>query len=441
MNKIYKAALAVSAVAVMASAMIIPVSVHAWGDSANGRRSYTIAEIEAGALGDTITFDSISDGKFGDEKNFVGAKLSSQTANSWNQDEINVKDGETYTIRLYVHNNSPKGYERIAEGVKVSFAMPTMVGKSHTIVGYIDSSNATPNRYWDEVTLKSDSDFFLEYVRGSADYTNAKGTTKLPDEVITSGALVGYEKMDGKIPGCFEFDGYATIKVKVHKGVASKLNKMVRIKGASKSWEDKVTAKVGQEVEYQIEYQNLLGTTANNVMIRDILPTNVEYVQNSTYLYNGNHPDGILLSDNTLTTDGINIGNYKSKANAFVRFTAKVVDKSLVCGSNQLVNWANSTVNGAVSKDDASVMVNKECGPPLPPPDEPDPDDPKPDPDDPKPDPDDPKPDDPTPPTPDEPGVIVDTGAGTIVTGTIGAGSMVTSLGYYVASRKKLMKK
>jgi LPXTG-motif cell wall-anchored protein len=34
---------------------------------------------------------------------------------------------------------------------------------------------------------------------------------------------------------------------------------------------------------------------------------------------------------------------------------------------------------------------------------------------------------------------IVNTGAGTIVTGAIGAGSMVTTLGYYLASRKKLM--
>ena len=46
------------------------------------------------------------------------------------------------------------------------------------------------------------------------------------------------------------------------------------------------------------------------------------------------------------------------------------------------------------------------------------------------------KPVDPTP-TPTE---IVSTGAGTIVTGAIGAGAVVTTLGYYVASRKELMK-
>ena len=54
---------------------------------------------------------------------------------------------------------------------------------------------------------------------------------------------------------------------------------------------------------------------------------------------------------------------------------------------------------------------------------------------------------DPTPnPTPtqdnggDTPTTIVSTGAGTIATGAVGVGSVVTMLGYYIASRKKLMK-
>ena len=63
MNKIYKTILGVSAAAVMLAGTLTPVMVSAWGDSANGRPSYTIAEINEGKLGDTITFNSISDGK------------------------------------------------------------------------------------------------------------------------------------------------------------------------------------------------------------------------------------------------------------------------------------------------------------------------------------------------------------------------------------------
>lgn len=421
MKTIYKSLLSVSAAAVVAASTLTPAIVNAWGDSANGRPSYTIAEINAGKLGDTITFDSISDGAIGDEKNFVGAKRSSDTGTVWNANEINVQDGEVYTIRIYVHNNSPKGMDAIAENVKTTFSLPTTVAKSHTIIGYIDSSNATPNRYWDEVTLKSNDNFYIEYVKGSAKYTNREmGAVTLPDEVIHSGALVGYTQLDGKIPGCYQYDGEATIQVKVHTSVSTKLTKQVRIKG-TKEWGEVVEAKVGDEVEYRIDYQNLLADTAKNVTIRDILPTNVEYVAGTTMLYNSNHKNGVKLSDD-ITTTGVNIGDYDNLGNATLVFTGKVVDKTMACGKNQLVNWANTTISGAVTaKDDASVMVTKTC--------------------------------EDTPDTPEDtpevtittdnpagtPGTIVNTGPGTIVTGAVGAGSVVTMLGYYIASRKKLM--
>lgn len=396
MNKVYKTILSVAAAAIFGSATLVPANVLAWGDSAGGRNVYTIEQINDGALGDTITFNSITNGKIGDERNFVGAKLSGTTAVKDN--EISVEDGKTYTIRLYVHNNSPFGVEKTAENVTVNFALPTTVGKTHTVVGYINSSNAMPNRYWDEVKFVSDNNFYIEYVDGSAKYTNAKlGTVSLPNEVITSGAKIGYEALDGKIPGCFAYDGEVTIDVKVHEAASAKLSKTVRLKG-TKEWKESVDAKIGDEVEYQIEYKNLTSDTVENVMIRDILPKNMEYVADSTYLYNANYQSGVKVVENTVTTTGINIGSYTTKGNAYVRFTAKVVDNSLACGNNQLVNWANVTVNSEVAgKDDASVMVKMEC--------------------------------------PEQP--ITPTGPADIAVGALGAGSMVTMLGYFIASRKK----
>lgn len=413
MNKVYKTILSAAAFSIVAGAVITPAAVNAWGDSNHGRASYTIAQVNAGVLGDTITFNSISDGKIGDEKNFVGAKLTSDTGTTWNANEIRVTNGETYTIRIYVHNNSPKGTDKIAENVTASFSLPTTVASEQTIIGYLNSSNANPTRYWDEVKLVSDQDFFIEYVEGSAKYTNAKmGTVALPNEVITSGATLGYDKLDGKIPGCYEYDGVVTIEVKVHASVSSKVSKTVRVVTPSSTtktgftangnkFAETVDAKVGDYVEYQIEYKNLLTERANNVMIRDVLPTNMEYVENTTRLYNSNYQDGELLKDNTVTTSGINIGNYDANGLAYVRFVAKVVDKGLGCGANELVNWASATVNGKVVKDDAKVSTSKVCE--------------------------------------GVPEQLPDTGATEIAGVALGAGAVTTALGYYVASRKKLM--
>lgn len=407
MNKVYKAILGVAAAAIVSGATLAPVAVMAWGDSAGGRTVYTLDEINAGKLGDTITFNSITNGKIGDERNFVGAKLSTDTSNVWKANEISVKDGDIVTIRLYVHNNSPKGEKKIAEGVSANFSLPTTVAKSHTVIGYLNSSNATPNRYWDEVKLTSSDDFYMEYVEGSAKYTNSKmGTVALSNNIINSAVTLGYEKLDGKIPGCYQYDGQVTIQVKIHKSVTAKLAKTVRIKGA-KGWNESVEAKIGDEVEFQIEYVNLTSAQVDNVMIRDVLPTNLEYVKDSTVLYNSNYQNGTKVVENTLTTSGINIGSYGVNGNAYVRFTAKVVNKSLACGNNQLVNWASSTVNSKVTKDDASVMVKRDdetCK------------------------------EQPTPPTPP---VIPQTGATEVTAIALGAGSVVTVAGYAIASWKK----
>ena len=414
MNKVYKTVLSVAAAAIVAGATMTPAVVNAWGDSSNGRNTYTISQINEGALGNTITFNSITNGKIGDERNFVGAKLSSSNSETWNADEITVQDGGVYTIRLYVHNNSPLGTNNVAEGVSANFSLPTTVGKEQTVIGYLNASNATPNRYWDEVKLVSSDDFYIEYVEGSAKWTNSKlGTVALSDDVIISGATIGYDALDGKIPGCFEYDGQVTIQVKVHSSVSAKLSKTVRIKGTTE-WSETVDAKIGDEVEYQIEYVNLTADTVDNVMIRDALPTNMEYVADSTYLYNSNYQSGVKVVENDVTTTGINIGSYASNGNAYVRFTAKVVNKTLACGQNKLVNWASSTVNSNVTTDDASVMVTRDdelCH-------------------------ENPVPDDPEPETPTK---IVNTGASEIALSALGAGATVTALGYYIASRKKLM--
>lgn len=443
MNKVYKTILAVAAAGIVASASLAPVAVNAWGDASNGRTTYTLEQINSGKLGNTITFNSITNGKIGDERNFVGAKLATSTADTWNADTITVKDGDIITIRLYVHNNNPNGTKAVAEGVSASFSLPTTVSKSHTVIGYLNSSNATPNRYWDEVKLTSTSDFFLEYVEGSAKYTNSKiGTVALSNSIITSGATLGYDALNGKIPGCYEYDGQVTIQVKVHNSVTSKLSKTVRLKG-TKGWNESVEAKVGDEVEYQIEYQNLSADQVDNVMIRDILPDGMEYVKGSTVLYNSNYQSGVKVVEDTVTTSGINIGSYAARGNAYVRFTAKVVSKDIACGKSQLVNWASATVNSVVFKDDASVFAEnndasckKEETKEEPKKEEPKKEEPKKE---------EPKKEEPKKEEPkktdveDKPAKIVETGAGEIAGVALGAGSVVTALGYYVASRKKLM--
>lgn len=414
---------AVAAVAVLGTSLAPAASVLAWGDSNGGRKGYTIKQIENGALGDKVVMNSITDGEYkdangkihdlGDERNFVRTRLSG-TSNVWSSNEITAEDGKEYVLSLYVHNNNPQGTKVVAKDVTVSYSIPGNSATSVEVNGYITSSNATPSKYWDNVVFKSSngSAFHLEYIDGSALWeSNGKSAGKLSDNIKTAaGVKVGYDALDGKIPGCYQYSGYASVRVKVVYDADFTISKQVRIKGTTE-WKESVDAKVGDTVEYMIGYKNNSGKTVKDVMVLDSLPTNIEYVAGSTKLKNANHKDAVTLSDG-LTTKGINIGDYANGANAYILFEAKVVDKTLACGKNQLVNWVKITAGSVTRKDDASVLLTKSgdvCK------------------------------EKPAPVDPVVPGDLPNTGASDIVAGAFGLGGVTTVLGYFIASRKKLM--
>lgn len=412
-------------------------TVHGWGDNAGGRPTYTVADINAGKLGDKIVFNSIKDNDSSlteaekqagvttpltDERSYIGIRDEATgdhgKKNVWNIGNVNIEEGKTYIIRMYIHNNNPKGTNAIAKDVTAQVDLPNMVSKEARVTGFINSSNATPSRYWDSLNLKSADGraFYLDYVEGSALYENnvfKKGTT-LSDSLVSSGVKLGYDKLDGNLPGCYQYAGYVTFKVKpVFENTS--IMKQVRMQG-TKEWKESVDAKVGDTVEYQIHYKNLNATRVENVMIKDSLPTNMEYVKGTTKLLRSDLPNGAINNEDSLMTNGVNIGNYAVKGDGYIRFLAKVVDKNLVCGNNRLINWAKASANGFAVQDSADVYVAKKCE-----------ETPKPTP---KPTP------TPTPtPTPKE---LPKTGPETIVTGVIGLGSVVTTAGYYIASRKQL---
>ncbi len=373
MKKSRKIIVGVAAVAALVAGGVTTYLTTAWGDSEGGRPSYTIDQINQGVLGDRVIFNTISDSVIGDEKNFVAARVDDGDHgldNRWSANEIAAEDGQTYIIRLYVHNNNPKGDQAVAENVRTAVNIPGASGKTVEVNGFIMSSNASPDKYWDYVRFTSNSNFHLEYVSGSALLENngvgAGGGVQLGDEVITpNGAMIGYYGLDGRIPGCYQYASYVTVKVKVKYdekpfGVEKQVRKAGETTDWRANWTESVTANVGDEVEYRIMYDNTTAVSAQNVMVKDVLPNNVAYVNGTTYLYNTNHPDGIQLSDNVATT-GVNIGDYAADSNAYVIFKARVNDDTLICGQNTLTNWGQVQAGEQAYQDPADVIVNKPC--------------------------------------------------------------------------------
>ena len=344
-------------------AAVAPALVWAWGPS---RPSFTIEK-----PADYITFNSITNNPVigGDEKDFVGIREVGSNA-KWTNN-MKVKNGKEYYVRMYVHNNAASNLNLVAENVVAKLNVPTTTAKNVTVQGQISASNAKPNTVWDEATFSSDNDFNLAYIAGSALFeNNGMGTTKLPDSIVNNtGAKLGYDKLDGKIPGCFQYAGYVTVKVKAQVNQQQEktdidLAKTVRNKtNGEKTWVETVNAKSGDTVQFQIHAKNTGSAGIQNLVIRDILPKGLNYVVGSTKLYNTSNPKGLKVSDNIIQNSGINIGSYQPNGDAFVRFDATIsAEQDLtVCGENTLTNIAQASNQKIVKNDTASVKVTKKC--------------------------------------------------------------------------------
>ncbi len=337
------------------------------------RTTYTIER-----PADKITFNSITNNpNYGDERNFTLAKPSSNTsAGGWNDTYVDIVGDDEYLVRVYVHNNAAANLNLVAENTRVRVSLPTGTAKEIKLGAFISANNASPREVYDDVIFRSDKMFNLAYVAGSARYFNNVNSNPgftISDSLVTSsGALIGYDNMDGRVKGCFEYSGILTFKVKVQtqKTVSFLAQKQVRKTGTTE-WTKQLKVNPGEQVDYQLMYKNNGQTSQTGVIIKDFLPTGVNALDNSLKLKNTNNPAGTnIANQNALFNgDGLNIGDYASGANAYMMFTASVPsnDQLKICGDNIFRNRVIIYTAEGNLEDVADVIVTKTgCTPTTP---------------------------------------------------------------------------
>lgn len=350
--------------AMIAAAIIVPAALFAWGPD---RPTYTIEH-----PADHVTFNSITNNpNIGDERNFVGIRESGSTG-TWS-DDMTVQPGKSYVVRMYVHNNAASNLNKVAKDVTAKFNLPTSTAKSLQVNGFLSASNATPQEVYDHATFKSSQDFNLAYQSGTLKYYNnhfgSTGATISENVFTSTGAKLGYDKLDGNIPGCFQYAGYLTFTVKPQFASTKTdfdVKKDVR-KAGTTTFADSTNAKAGDKLNYRITYENTGDKAQKNVILKDKMPAGVTFVPGSVRIMNAQNPGGATVQDgDKLISSGINIGAYTGGSNAIVVFDATVNanDKLPVCGPNKIHNVASAQPEGENPKEDgADTTVPKECQP------------------------------------------------------------------------------
>lgn len=346
--------------AIMTAVVAIPAMLNAWGPT---RQTFTIEKPAT-----YVEFNSITNNpNIGDERNFVGIREKGTTG-LW-QDKVKAQPGKEYVVRMYVHNNAAENLNLMARDVNAMFYLPNTSAKSHQVNGFLRSSNAKTKEIYDHATFTGDENFKIAYVDGSIKYyNNANGNGfNIPDSLFTSaGAKLGYKKMDGNIPGCFQYAGYLTFTVRPQFPDKPKSNftikKEVRKEGGTFSKTAAVNP--GDTVNYRLTFTNTGETTLKNVILKDTLPKGVTYVPGSVQILNAANPGGAYVKDgDKMFSTGVNIGSYTAGSNALVVFNAKVKAKSeLECGKKTLKNVVSAQPEGLQPKtDDADVTTDIDC--------------------------------------------------------------------------------
>ena len=222
----------------------------------------------------------------------------------------------------------------------------------------------------------------------------------MSDTIVSTGAPIGYDALDGVVPGCNEYAGYITLRVKADQPNFT-VSKQVRVSGTTE-WKETVAVKTGDSIDYLITYKNTGTTVQNDVVISDALPVGVAYKAGTTYVVNSTSPSGVKVSDK-IVSGGINISDYAPGAAAYVKFSATVTAKSESlpkCGTNTIVNTASVATNNGSKEDTANITLDKICE--------------------------------------ETPPELPHTGPAADILSILGLGTLVTTLGYYVASRRTI---
>lgn len=358
-----------------------------WGPQ--DRERFTWAE-----PADYVTFNSITDNPFiGDESNFVRVKEYVEGgANGGWTDNVTVEPGKEYEVFIYFHNNASaslnndKG-EGLALNTRVASSFPTKLtaGDSGVIRGSVSASNADPVKVWDTAFFNADQTVYLSYIANTAvlhssdNCKSVDGTILSADAFFASddevqaqtdtvGAMIACYNSDnlwGTIPGCNEYAGYVTYRVRVDQP-AFWTEKTVSAAGAN-NYVEYMEASAGDTLDFKIYYKNTGTTNQIDVVAHDILQNGLSLISGTVKVTT---PAGtVTLTEsqeaklfNGDDTNGLIIGDFQPGEEATITYQTKIASTDqLKCGTNVLYNDATvQTANGS-EYDKVQVTVNRTC--------------------------------------------------------------------------------
>jgi uncharacterized repeat protein (TIGR01451 family) len=331
-----------------------------------------------GSLEGPVFNSFINTPSYGDERAFLDARRSDQTASGSYKNVLDdVTDGsKEVVVRMYIHNNANESTNAsglgVAKNTKVRVSVPTAAGNSLRARGYISADNAALVE--DTVDFVDDKKFKVEFIPGSArlfDNDNFKNGVKLSNSIVTTGATIGSDSLNGELKGCFEYEAIVQVRLKVTPQTPdTKFTKRVATTGST-AWGEQVNVKPGDKVSWLVNFSNEGNTDLTKVNINDKLPPHLRVTPGSvkwTYRdVNGTDKTAVQDDKQFFTTGGIDFGKWSPNGGFYVRFDTTALGDFEGCEVLMRNVARLKTAQTSQIEDTADVKITKEnCDEPKP---------------------------------------------------------------------------
>ena len=276
--------------------------------------------------------------------------------------EYMVKDGEIYTIRVGLHSH-PAGlgaFTRDSTGVAI---LPTISSKTHVVAGMFSQREIYPIIYMDSIYLSADEPFRLELLYGSAalECNSGKGRIPLGGEAVSLEdglIIISQSDLREKLPDYYTYTyDFITFQVRVVFEDGCLLTDAVSRNSDNDDWSSRTEAKVGDELDFWISYENNSNQTQEDIAIALEFPQSLKFLSGSVDLYGCDTTNGESSFEIT-DPSSIQIKHCAPGGEVYIDYRAEVTD-ILPEGETPVWKWTEVRVGQKIIQSYSEVIVKK----------------------------------------------------------------------------------
>ncbi len=321
-----------------------------------------------GSLNGPVFNSFVNTPGYGDERAFFDGRRADQPGVAYDVVTDVTEGTKEVVLRMYVHNNANQTTNAsglgVAKNTRVSVELPTNTGSALRAVASITADNATPREVVDSVDMTASRPFNVQFVPGSATFYNNgpfAGGVQLSDSIVSGGTQIGWDSLNGNLPGCFEYEGVVELRLKITPEQSNELQLVKEVRKAGETdWKREVQTKPGDRVQWLLSTKNLGLDTIDEVAVRDVLPPHVSLVNGSVRVIDENG-DRVQADAPVFSNGGIGLGTYNSGGGRYVIFDTTVSGDFEECQKRvRNIALARSKQTPTEVRDTADVVITRE---------------------------------------------------------------------------------